>query len=48
MTNNEVEYEVALSGLDLAKAARATSVVIHYNLQVVIGYINDDYKAHGE
>ena len=28
-TNNETEYEALVSGLDLAKAARATSVVIH-------------------
>ena len=28
-TNNETEYEALVSGLDLVKAAGATSVVIH-------------------
>ena len=28
-TNNEVEYEPLVAGLDLAKAIGATSVVIH-------------------
>ena len=28
-TNNEAEYEALVAGLDLAKAARATSVVIY-------------------
>ena len=31
-TNNKAEYEVVLSGLDLAKAAGAMSVVIHCDL----------------
>ena len=31
-TNNKAEYEVVLSGLDLAKAAGAMSAVIHYDL----------------
>jgi len=35
-------------GLDLAKAARASSVVIHSDSQVVIGHINGDYEAKGE
>ena len=28
-TNNEAEYEALVAGLDLAKAARATSIVIY-------------------
>lgn len=47
-TSNEAKYEVVISGLDLAKAAGAMSVVIHYNSQVVIGHINGDYKAKRE
>jgi len=31
ITNNEAKYETLVIGLDLAKAARATSVVIHCN-----------------
>ena len=47
-TNNEAEYEAVLSGLDLAKVEGAMSIVIHYNSQVVVRYINGDYKAKGE
>ena len=34
-TNNEAEYEALVVGLDLAKAAGATSVVIYCDSQVV-------------
>ena len=34
-TNNEVEYKALMAGLDLAKAARAATVVIHCDSQVV-------------
>ena len=30
-TNNKAEYEALVAGLDLARAARATSVVIYYD-----------------
>ena len=30
-TNNEAEYEALVAGLDLAKAAGATNVVIYYD-----------------
>ena len=30
-TNNEAEYEALVVGLDLVKAVRAMSVVIHYD-----------------
>ena len=29
MTNNEAEYEAILTGLDFAKVAKASSVVLH-------------------
>ena len=47
-TNNEAEYEVILSGLDLVKVVGAVSIVIHCNSQVVVRHINGDYKAKGE
>ena len=47
-TNDEAEYEAVLLGLDLAKAARAMSVVIHCNSQVIIRHINGNYEAKGE
>ena len=46
--NNEAEYKALVAGLDLAKAARATSVVIHYDSQVVANQVNGDYKCKGE
>lgn len=48
MTNNEAKYEAILTGLDLAKVTGASSVVINYDSQVVIGHINGDYEAKGE
>ena len=47
-TNNEAKYETLVAGLDLAKAAGATSVVIHYDSQVVINQVNSDYECKGE
>ena len=34
-TNNEAEYEALVAGLDLAKAAGATNVVIYCDSQVI-------------
>ena len=47
-TNNEAEYEALIAGLDLAKAAGATSVVIYYDSQVVTNQVNGDYECKGE
>ena len=47
-TNNEAKYEAVLLGLDLAKAAGAKVAIIHYDSQVMVGYINGDYKEKGE
>ena len=47
-TNNEAEYEALVAGLDLANAARAASVVIHYDSYVVMNQVNDDYECKGE
>ena len=46
--NTEVEYEVLVAGLDLAKATGATSVVIHCDSQVVTNQVNDDYECKSE
>ena len=43
-----INNEVVQTGLDLAKVARASLVIIHSNSQVVIGYINEDYEAKEE
>ena len=47
-TNNEVEYEALVAGLDLARAAGATSVVIYYDSQVITNQVNGDYECKGE
>ena len=47
-TNNEAEYEALVAGLDLARAAEATSVVIYYDSQVITNQINGDYECKGE
>ena len=44
-TNNEMEYEALVVGLDLAKAAGTTSVVIYYDSQVVTNQVNGDYEC---
>ena len=47
-TNNEAEYEALVAGLDLAKAARAASVVLYCDSQVITNQINEDYECRGE
>ena len=48
MTNNEVEYEALVAGLDLAKVAWAISVVVYCDSQVVTSQVNGDYECKGE
>ena len=47
-TNNETEYEALVVGLDLAKAAGTTSVVIYYDFQVITNQVNGDYECKDE
>ena len=47
-TNNEVEYEALVSGLDLAKATGAENVVLHCDSQVVTSQINGSYECKNE
>ena len=47
-TNNEAEYEALVAGLDLARVAGATSVVIYCDSQVITNQINGDYEYKGE
>ena len=47
-TNNEERYETLVVGLDLAKAARAASLVLYYNSQVITNQVNGDYECKGE
>ena len=47
-SNNEAKYETLVAELDLAKAAGATSVVIHCDSQVGTNQVNSDYECKGE
>ena len=47
-TNNEAEYKALVVGLDLAKVAGATNVVIYCDSQVVTNQVNRDYECKGE
>ena len=44
-TNNEAKYKALMAGLDLAKAAGATSVVLYCDFQVVTNQVNEDYEC---
>ena len=46
--NNEAKYEALIAGLDLAKAAEATNVVVYCDSQVVTSQVNGDYECKGE
>ena len=47
-TNNETEYKALVTGLDLAKATGAASIVIYCDSQVVTNQVNGDYECNGE
>ena len=44
-TNNEVEYEALLKGLELAKSMEATSILVLGDSQLVMGQVNGTYEA---
>ena len=47
-TNNEAEYEALVTGLNLAKKAKATSAVLYYDSQVITNQVNGDYECNGK
>ncbi|XP_050241072.1 uncharacterized protein LOC126689967 [Quercus robur] len=47
-TNNEVEYEALLKGLELAKSVEAESVLVLGDSSLVMGQINGTYEAKEE
>ena len=47
-TNNEVEYEVLLTGLSLAKVLESKTFIIQADSQLVVGQIKGDYEAKEE
>ena len=44
-TNNEVEYEALLKGLELAKSVEARSILIMGDFLLVMGQVNGAYEA---
>ena len=47
-TNNEAKYKALVAGLDLAKAAGAENMIVHYDSQVIMKQINSDYECRNE
>ena len=47
-TNNEVEYEALVIGLDLEKAVGVENLVVYYDSQVVTNQVNGDYECKNE
>ena len=47
-TNNEVEYEALLKGLELAKSVKAESILIMGDSQLVIGQVTGTCEAKEE
>ena len=44
-TNNEVEYEALLKGLELVKSVEAKSILVLGDSLLVMGQINETYEA---
>ena len=47
-TNNKVEYEALLKGLELAKSIEVKSVLILGDSQLIMGQVNRTYEADQE
>ena len=47
-TNNEVEYEALVAGLDLARAVGAENMIMHCDSQAITSQINGDYECRNE
>ena len=48
ITNNEAEYKALVTGLDLARAAGAENMIMHYDSHVITSHINDNYECRNE
>lgn len=48
VSNNEIEYEVIMSGLSLAITLSVSKVKIHSDSQLVVGHIRKEYEAKDE
>ena len=48
MSNNEVEYEAILSGLDLTLALSVSRLWIYSDSQLVVRHVQKEYEAKDE
>ena len=44
-SNNELEYEVILAGIELAAAISADKLIIQSDSQLVVGQVNTEYES---
>ena len=47
-SNNEVEYEALIAGLEIAKKMKVESLDIFSDSQIVVCQINDEYQVREE
>ena len=47
-SNNEVEYEVVIAGLNISHSMEADQLEISSDSQLVVKQIEDSYEARGE
>ena len=45
VSDNEIEYEAILAGVDLAKFVSLEKLIIRIDSQVVVGQVNGEYKT---
>ena len=44
-SNNEVEYEAIIAGVDLAISISSEKIIIRSDSQLVVGYVNGEYET---
>ena len=44
-SNNELEYDVILAGIELAAAMSANRILIRKDSQLVVGQVNEEYES---
>ena len=48
MSNNEVEYEAILAGIDLAISVSSEKIIIQSDSQLVVGQVNGEYETQDQ
>ena len=48
MSNNEVEYEAILAGIDLAISVSSKKIIIQSDSQLVVGQVNEEYETRDQ